>query len=66
MQVTDILYTQAAGRWSRTSGQYQKIRIGSYAVRKILTAAGFSILYCSTGGGIITVIAGKNAGKNPA
>jgi hypothetical protein len=66
VQVTDILYTQAAGRWSRTSGQYQKIRIGSYAVRKILTAAGFSILYCSTGGGIITVIAGKNAGKNPA
>jgi len=59
VQVTDILYARSAGRWSRTSGQYPKIRIGSYAVRKILADAGFSILYCSTGSGIITVIAGK-------
>ncbi|MGB7787330.1 class I SAM-dependent methyltransferase [Methanoregula sp.] len=59
LQVTDILYTLSAGRWSRTSGQYPKIRIGSYAVRKIMAGAGFSILYCSTGSGIITVIAGK-------
>jgi Methyltransferase domain len=60
VEVTDILYTRSAGCWSRTSGQYPKIRIGSYAVRKILADAGFRILYCSTGSGIITLIAGKN------
>jgi SAM-dependent methyltransferase len=65
VQVTDILYTRSAGRWSRTSGQYPKIRIGSYAVRRILTDTGFNILYCSTGSGIITVIAGKKAGNDP-
>jgi hypothetical protein len=60
LNCTDIIYTRSAGCWFRTSSQYQKIRIGSYGFRKILAAAGFSILYCSTGTGIITVIAGKN------
>ena len=61
---TDILYTRSDGHWSRTSGRYRKIRIGSYGFRKILADAGFNILYCSTGSGILTFIAGKMPGKS--
>jgi SAM-dependent methyltransferase len=58
---TDILYARSAGRWSRSSSGYTKIRIGSYVLRKILSDAGFRIAYCSTGNGLITIIAEKRS-----
>jgi SAM-dependent methyltransferase len=59
LTVQDILYSCGRGKWERTAGVYEKIRLAPPTLIRMLAGSGFRIDYSAVNNGMITIIARK-------
>ena len=57
ISVTDILVSRTSGQWVRAASNYTKIRIAPDDLVRMLSDAGFNIVFFEAGEGLITIIA---------